>query len=34
MNTEMPDRQSQAVWLLLVVLGLVLAVVGWARWIF
>ena len=28
------DRQSQAVYLVLVILGIVLAVVGWMRWIF
>ncbi len=27
------DRQEQLVWLLLVVLGAFLAIVGWYRWI-
>jgi hypothetical protein len=34
MNPDTSDRQSQAVWLLLVVVGIMLAIVGWARWIF
>ena len=34
MNPDTPDRQSQAVYLLLVVVGLVLAIVGWVLWIF
>jgi hypothetical protein len=34
MKTDTPDRQSLAIQLILVVLGIVLAVVGWVRWIF
>ena len=34
MNPDTPDRQSQAVYLLHVVVGLVLAIVGWVLWIF
>lgn len=30
---DAPDRQSQLIWLILVVLGMFLAVVGWLRWI-
>jgi len=26
------DRQSQFIWLILVVLGVFLAIVGWLRW--
>jgi hypothetical protein len=32
MQTSSPDRLSQMVWLLLVVLGATLAVIGWYRW--
>ena len=28
-----PDRESQVVWLVLVILGVLLAVVGWFRWL-
>jgi len=28
-----PDRESQIVWLVLVILGVLLAVVGWFRWL-
>jgi uncharacterized membrane protein YidH (DUF202 family) len=34
MNSDAPDRQSQAVYLMLVIVGIVLAAVGWYRWIF
>jgi hypothetical protein len=34
MDRDTPDRQSQAVYLLLAVVGIVLAVVGWLRFIF
>jgi hypothetical protein len=34
MNPDTWDRQSQAVYLLLVVVGAVLAIVGWVRFIF
>jgi len=34
MTPDVSDRQSQALQLLLVVVGIVLALVGWARWIF
>jgi hypothetical protein len=34
MNPDIPDRQSQAVYLLLVVVGIVLAIVGWVRFIY
>jgi hypothetical protein len=34
MNRDTSDRQSQAVYLLLVVVGVVLAIVGWVRFIF
>jgi hypothetical protein len=34
MDPNAADRQSQAVYLLLVIVGLVLAVVGWIRAIF
>jgi hypothetical protein len=32
MQTNSPDRLSQGVWLVLVVLGAVLAIIGWYRW--
>ena len=32
MTTQVPDRLTSAVWLMLAVLGAVLAVVGWYRW--
>jgi hypothetical protein len=32
MEPKNPDRLSQRVWLMLVVLGMVLALVGWYRW--
>ena len=28
------DRQSRTVWLILTILGVLLAVVGWVRWAF
>ena len=34
MDSNGADRQSQAVYLVLVVLGILLAIVGWVRWIF
>jgi hypothetical protein len=34
MNANTPDRQSLAVQLILVVVGMILAIVGWVRWIF
>ena len=34
MDPKTFDRQSQAVYLVLVVVGLLLAIVGWMRWIF
>ena len=34
MNPNTADRQSQAVYLVLVIVGIVLALVGWMRWIF
>ena len=34
MNPETPDRQSQAVYVVLVIMGIVLAFVGWFRLIF
>jgi len=34
MNPETSDRQSQAVYVVLVVVGIVLAFVGWFRLIF
>ena len=34
MNPDTSDRQSHTVQLILVVLGFILALVGWARWIF
>jgi hypothetical protein len=33
MNPNTADRQSQAVYLVLVVVGIVLTCVGWLRWI-
>jgi hypothetical protein len=30
--TNSPDRLSQGVWLLLAILGAVLAIIGWYRW--
>lgn len=30
---DAPDRQSQFIWLVLVILGIFLATVGWLRWI-
>ena len=32
--TERPDRMSQFVWVVLAILGAVLAVVGWYRFFF
>jgi hypothetical protein len=32
MRTEVPDRQANAVWLMLAVVGLMLAIAGWLRW--
>jgi hypothetical protein len=34
MNPDTSDRQSQAVYVVLIIVGLVLAAVGWARFIF
>jgi hypothetical protein len=34
MNPDTSDRQSRAVQLILVIVGIVLAIVGWVRWIF
>ncbi len=34
MNPDTSDRQSLTVQLILVVLGIVLAIAGWLRWIF
>ena len=34
MNPDTSDRQSLTIQLILVFLGIVLAVVGWFRWIF
>jgi hypothetical protein len=34
MNPNPSDRQSLAIQFLLVILGMVLAAVGWYRWIF
>jgi hypothetical protein len=34
MEPNSADRQSQAVYALLVIVGIVLALVGWSRWIF
>jgi hypothetical protein len=34
MEPNTVDRQSQAVYALLVIVGIVLALVGWYRWIF
>ena len=34
MNPNTADRQSQAVYLVLVIVGIVLALVGWVQWIF
>jgi hypothetical protein len=34
MNPNSADRQSQAIYLILVIVGVVLAIVGWMRWIF
>ena len=31
-NAHTPDRQSQLLWLVLMLLGTFLAVVGWYRW--
>jgi hypothetical protein len=32
-NLQMPDRQSQFLFLVLMLLGTVLAAVGWCRWL-
>jgi len=32
MQSHAPDRLTSAVWLMLAILGAVLAVVGWYRW--
>ena len=29
-----PDRATQTVWFVLVILGMILGIVGWARWAF
>ncbi len=34
MNPDRSDRQSLTIQLILVFLGIVMAVVGWLRWIF
>jgi hypothetical protein len=34
MNSNTSDRQSLAIQFILVILGIVLAAVGWYRWIF
>ena len=34
MDPNAADRQSQAVYLMLVIVGIVLAIAGWVRWIF
>jgi hypothetical protein len=31
-NSNEPDRQSRFVWLLLVIVGAILCLVGWYRW--
>ncbi len=33
MNTQQPDRLNQSVWLMLAILGAVLLVVGWYRYL-
>ena len=33
MNTQQPDRLNQRVWLMLAILGVVLCLVGWYRYL-
>jgi hypothetical protein len=33
MQTETSDRQALRVWTMLIIVGAILAIVGWVRWI-